>query len=475
MDLSLHPHWAVWCVVVPLLASGLAVLVPRWGKNISLIGAVLTLIVVGGATLQLLGHGPQRIEIGSWGAPLGIQLQLDGPALMMLWTTTLVSVPITLYARDYFLTPQQQIRFWPLWLLLWSTMNMLYLSADLFNLYITLELISLVAVVLVALAGPNAIRAAIRYLLMNLLGSLCFLLAVALMYGAYGMLDINMLAEQVEATPLTGLALALMSIGLLLKSALFPLHIWLPPAHAGAPAPVSAVLSALVVKASFYLLLLLWLTVYSTLVTRELTTLVGLLGIGAILWGSLQALRASRLKQLVAYSTVAQLGYIGLAITLIDVAAWQPVLTFIIAHACAKGAMFLAAGNFQRAAGHDRMALISAALRALPLSVFAFALAGISLIGLPPSGGFLAKWLLLSAALDSGRWLIALALVGSGLLTALYVFRVLERAMRPGAALKPAGRVSPLMEWSALGLGLLAIILGFAGMGITQIVAEWSA
>ncbi len=473
MDLSLHPHWAVWCIVVPLLASGLAVLVPRWGKTVGVVGALLTLLAVGGATLHLLAHGPQRIEIGGWGAPLGIQLQLTGPALMMLWMTALVSVPITLYACDYFVTRSQQLRFWPLWLLLWATMNMLYLSADLFNLYITLELISLVAVVLVALAGPKAIRAAIRYLLMNLLGSLCFLLAVALMYGAYGMLDIKMLAEQVEATPLTGLALALMSIGLLLKSALFPLHIWLPPAHAGAPAPVSAVLSALVVKASFYLMLLLWLTLYSSLVTHGLTTLIGVLGIGAILWGSVQALRAARLKQLVAYSTVAQLGYIGLAITLIDVAAWQPVLTFMIAHACAKGAMFLAAGNFQRAAGHDRMALISTALRALPVSVFAFALAGVSLIGLPPSGGFLAKWLLLSAALDSGRWLIALALVGSGLLTALYIFRVLERAMRPGANLQPVGRVSPLMEWSAFGLGLLAILLGFAGVGITQIVAEW--
>ena len=472
VDLSLHPHWAVWCIAIPLLGGGWAVLVPRWGKPIALVTALLTLLVVAGALLQLVQQGVQRIEIGAWGAPLGIQLQLDGPSMMMLLTTAIVGLPITLYAGDYFRSRQQHIRFWPLWLLLWAAMNMLYLSADLFNLYVTLELISLTAVVLVALAGQYAVRAAIRYLLINLLGSLCFLLAVALLYAAYGVLDIALLAERIQSTPLSRLALALMTVGLLLKSALFPFHIWLPPAHAGAPAPVSALLSALVVKTSFYLLVALWLRLYAPLVTQGLMNLVGLLGMAAILWGSLQALRATRLKQLVAYSTVAQLGYIGLALTLIDVAPWQPILIFISAHACAKAAMFMAAGNFQRAAGHDRMASLSAALRALPVSVFAFALAGISLIGLPPSGGFVAKWLLLTAALDSGRILIVLALLGSGLLTALYVFRVLERAVRPGAQLQMVGKVSPLMEWSALALGLLAAALGFAGMGMIHIIGE---
>lgn len=475
MGLSDHPFWALWTLVVPLFAGGAALLWPQRSSVIGPGAALLTGIAVAGTLLQLLAHGPQQFALGGWDTPLGIHLHLDGPAMLMLLITALVGLPVSLYARDYFAGSVQQARFWPLWLLLWAGMNALYLSADLFNLYVTLELVSLTAVALVALAGQAAVRAALRYLLVSLLGSLCFLLAVALLYGAYGALDMTLLAERLEVTPLTALALALMTLGLLLKSALFPLHGWLPPAHAGAPAPVSALLSALVVKASFYLLLLLWLVLYPPLVTGFLTGLIGWLGVAAILWGSVQALRTARLKQLVAYSTVAQLGYIGLALTLIDAAPWQPILVFILAHACAKAAMFLAAGNIQQVAGHDRLATLSPALRASPLSVFAFALAGISLIGLPPSGGFLAKWLLLGAALDSGRFAVAVALVGGGLLTAAYVFRALGRALRPGTgrAFESAGTVSPLMAWSTLGLGLLSIALGFSGVGIDRILMEW--
>jgi formate hydrogenlyase subunit 3/multisubunit Na+/H+ antiporter MnhD subunit len=146
-----------------------------------------------------------------------------------------------------------------------------------------------------------------RYLLVSLLGSLAYLLGVALLYHTFGSVDIALLAEQMEPSPAVWAAMGLMSAGLLLKTALFPLHFWLPPAHASAPAPVSALLSALVVKASFYILLRLWLEIFP-LTNSALGQLLGLLGAAAVLWGGLQALRQTQLKMLIAYSTVSQLG-----------------------------------------------------------------------------------------------------------------------------------------------------------------------
>ena len=205
------------------------------------------------------------------------------------------------------------------------------------------------------------------------------------------------------------------------------MHFWLPPAHASAPAPVSAVLSALVVKASFYILLRLWLAIFAD-ISEGVAALFGLLGAGAVLWGSLQALRQTRVKLLVAYSTVAQIGYLFLAYPLasgMGVTAWSAMAYLAFSHALAKAAMFLAAGNLMHFGGHDRIADLDRVVQRLPLTAGAFALAGVSIMGLPPSGGFNGKWLLLQAALTQGRWDIVGVILLGGLLAAGYIFKVL--------------------------------------------------
>jgi multicomponent Na+:H+ antiporter subunit D len=365
--------------------------------------------------------------------------------------------------------------FWPLWLFLWASLNALLLSRDLFNLYVTLELLGLSAVALVALAGaPVALAAAMRYLLVSLLGSLAFLLGVALVYAAHGTLDLPHL-KAATAGPVATVALGLMTAGLLLKTALFPLHFWLPPAHANAPAPVSALLSALVVKASFYLLLRLWFEVFAGAVTRAAMEFLGALGAAAVLWGSCQALRQPRLKLLVAYSTVAQLGYLFLLFPLTAAAhggftAWAGGLYFVLAHACAKTVMFLSAGNLMRAAGHDRLADLGETARAMPLSTFAFALAAASVIGLPPSGGFIAKWLMLNAALGDGQWWWALVMAAGTLLAAAYALRVLRLPFVDAAPVAATRAVPRSLEWTALGLALVTLGLGFCGAPLLELL-----
>ena len=455
--------WGPLLILLPLAGGVVCFVFPVSAKPLGLLTLALVGLAVAGLGWQLLGHGVYHHAVGGWGAPLGIDLAADGLSLLMLAMTALVGFGTSLYATGYF-KPAHSIRFWPLWLLLFGALNALFLSGDLFNLYVSLELVGLSAVALTALqGGRDALTGAMRYLLATLLGSLLYLLGVALLYHGFGTVDLGLLSERVTPSPVAWAALGLMSAGLILKTALFPLHFWLPPAHASAPAPVSAVLSALVVKASFYILLRLWLAIFSD-ISGGVAGLFGLLGAGAVLWGSLQALRQTRVKLLVAYSTVAQIGYLFLAYPLasgMGATAWSAMAYLALSHALAKAAMFLAAGNMRQFGGHDRIADLDRVVQRLPLTVGAFALAGVSIMGLPPSGGFNGKWLLLQAALAQGRWdLVGIILLG-GLLAAGYIFKVLGNAFTQAPRTHEPIVVPARMQWAAMLLAAGAILVGF--------------
>lgn len=464
--------WGVVLILLPLM-GGMACFV--WSRIAKILGLILTFVgvlSVVGLGWQIMSKGVYHHAVGGWGAPLGINLYADGLSLLMLSVTALVGFGISVYSSGYF-ERQHSTRFWPLWLLMLAALNALFFSADIFNLYVTLELMGLAAVALAALTGSrDALSGAMRYLLASLLGSLSFLFGVALLYHSFGSVDIAILAVQVKASPATWAAFGLLGAGLVLKTALFPLHFWLPPAHASAPAPVSALLSALVVKASFYILLRLWLEIFSPL-SGDVNTVFGVLGVAAVLWGTLQALRQTRLKLLVAYSTVAQIGYLFLAFPLAmasSVTAWSGAAYLMLSHAFAKAAMFLAAGNMLRFGGHDRIADLDRVVQRLPLTVAAFALAGVSIMGLPPSGGFIGKWLLLEVALEQGKWGIVVVIVLGGLLAAGYVFKVIGQAFAQSGAMQESKAVPASMEWAALLLAFVAILLGFLASPVLSLV-----
>jgi formate hydrogenlyase subunit 3/multisubunit Na+/H+ antiporter MnhD subunit len=228
-------------------------------------------------------------------------------------------------------------------------------------------------------------------------------------------------------------------------------------------------LSALVVKGSFILVVRLWFDVMPALLSQAAAQLLAALGAAAIVFGSVLALRQARLKMLIAYSTVAQLGYLFLmfplaapgSAPLVSLGAWTGGLLQAISHACAKAAMFMAAGLIAQALGHDHVARLGGVSRALPMTVLAFGLGGLSLMGLPPSGGFVAKWLLLMAAIDTGQWWWGLVILAGGLLTGSYVFRVLTRALAdPDGSGPRAAAVSRRREAVVLALALISMLLG---------------
>lgn len=458
--------WLLASVLAPLLGAVVALAAGRRGAAaVGLVSALLTAITAGLLAWEVATGGALRYAVGGWGAPLGIELRVDGFSAAMVAFTGMVGAGVCAYAAAYFSRDgghhhdaQHQWLFWPLWLLCWCGLNASYVAADLFHLYVTLELQSLAAVSLIALAGGAATAAALRYLMLALTGSLLFVVGVELLYASHATLDITQLAQRVERGITAWLAAALMIAGLLVKAALFPLHFWLPPAHGGAPAPVSAALSALVVKAGFYLVARLWLDLFGGVTPAQVAVLLGALGAAAVLWGGVLALQQQRLKPLIAYSTVAQIGYLFMLFPLADnPQALTAVVVLAASHAAAKAALFMCAGSLQSAYGHDRLDGLDGFGARLPLTVLAFALASMSLIGLPPSGGFTGKWLLVQASMGSGQWWWALAIVAGGLLSAAYLFRVLARAFREPAASAPRVTDQRVMQGSSLALALLAI------------------
>lgn len=436
------------------------------------------LLIAAGVVIEFARSGTTLVYvIGGWQPPLGIALRADGLAATMMAITAVVICAVGVFAGADFRTPsgsaesRSPFSFWILLLGIWSALNMVFVSGDLFTLYVALELVTFAAVPLVCLDGrAETLQAALRYLLFALIGSVLYLGGVVLLYGAYGTLDIALLSQRVQPQNVTFAAAALITVGLLAKTALFPLHIWLPPAHAGAPAAGSAVLSALVVKASFFITVRFWFDVMPGVPGYVASQLIAALGGMAIVFGSVLALRQERLKLLIAYSTLAQIGYLflmfGLAFDLQSGRIESGValsggMLQAMSHATAKAAMFMAAGLIYAGLGHDRITGLGGIGRALPLSVAAFALGGIALVGVPPGGAALAKDLLLQATTETGQWWWGAVIQVGGTFTSAYLLLVLAHALMPAASpISLRVAVPRSQEIAALVLAVCSLLLG---------------
>jgi multicomponent Na+:H+ antiporter subunit D len=478
--IAAHPAWPALAVTLP---AGAAVLVLLLGRRslpwLPVAAGLAQLLVAAMLAVAVATAGATTLALGGWPLPLGIALRVDALAVLFVALSALLALVVTpaAWQPDHADGAAGARAFWPLWLMLQSGLSTAFLSADLFNLYVALEVTTLAGVALVAAGGTAALEAQLRYLLQATLGSMLYLMGVALIYAERGALDIALAAGGAPTLPLL-LAALLLTAGLLIKTAVWPLHVWLPPAHGAAPPPVSALLSGLVVKASLYLVIRLWFELFASVLPPPAWWLLGYLGAGAVLWGSLLALRQERLKLMIAYSTVAQLGYMLFVFPLAGaggggaLAAWQGSLLQLLAHAIAKAAMFLAAGALIAGQGGDSRGAMAGATRRMPMPMMALGLAGLSILGLPPSGGFLAKWLLLRTAIESGAWLLAAVLIGGGLMAAGYLFRFLLPALRPVPA---GGGDRPLppdaMAVAALVLALLSVTLGLATAPVLAVLA----
>ncbi len=474
-------------VGLPILVATLSLFFRSRGKAVvGLLGSLLTAGLALIAFVEVAQLGSVIHILGGWEPPLGILLRMDPLAVVFIGMTALVGVFISLFAWWYFRAQESTngkfSLFWPLWLFLWAGLNGLFLSNDLFNLFVTIEVIGICAVALAVLSGKtDSLFAGLRYLLAAITGSMAYLFGVALIYGSTGTLDLGLLGQILEPGKTTTFALLVITFGLMVKMAGFPFHFWLPPAHSSALAPVSALLSALVVKGAFYILLRLWAEVFGISLTYAGGQLIGLAGAVAVIWGSWQAFMQTNLKLIIAHSSVAQLGYLLMIFPLLILApgvvagsadwlspAWTAGVYQVMAHAFAKASFFLSAGIIIMAQGHDHKGSLRDLASRMPMTTMAIGIAGVSLIGLPPSGGFFAKWMLLKGVFLSGQlWWAPVILTGS-FLTAGYVFMLLRLAFAPARDQEPFRPVPHSLQVVALLLALGSFLIVFPAENLIQ-------
>jgi multicomponent Na+:H+ antiporter subunit D len=466
-------------VLVPAVVGVVCLPLPRRLQVVvGLVGAALTSLIGLGVVAAVVAEGPLEHILAGWDPPLGIALRADGLSAAFVALTSVVALAIAFVAASEEAATGERAGFWVLSSLAWSGLNGVFLAGDLFNAYVALEILGLAAVGLVALGGRGAPAAALRYLVVAVLGSLLFLLMVALVYGATGTLDIAQAAELLPPER-ARLPLALATLGLALKCALAPMHAWLPPAHAGAPAAVSPLLSALVVKGAFYLVLRLWTDLFP--IDAELALVAGLLGALGVVWGGLLALRQDHLKRIVAYSTVAQVGYLFLALPLLALpgqrdAMLAAAVTMALAHGLAKAAMFVAAGSLLLGTGTDHIDGLKGASRSQRMLTAGMMMATVSLIGLPLSLGFAAKWEYALVATETGSWWVLAVLVLGSLLAAAYLVRPVASLLRDADDTHKGPRVTPAARPAAqrhvpVILGLAAVVTGLLAAPLAQLVS----
>ena len=459
MNLSAdHP---VLLVLVPLAFSALCPVVSILRRKFVFPWA---LAGVGGTSFlawSLIGKvtptRPVTYNVSGWPPPWGIQIRIDFTGLWMICIITGICLLLTVYSLRYVeheLKPERLTYYYTLFLLIFTAMIGFCITGDLFNLFVFMEIFSITSYALVAISGEKkSIRAALKYLLMGATSSLLVLLSIAFLYSLTGNLNMLEISRTLARTPMkyipvAAVALVLFIVGFAVKSALFPLHIWLPEAHSIAPSPISAMLSALVIKMGVFGILRLLFTVYGPGFARQsaswhnITVILTWAGAVSIVAGSSMAIIQRNLKVMIAYSSVAYIGYIILGINLLNNQGTTGGLFYILAHAMGKSCFFLVAGCFIYLHGARYISDLRGLGRTMPVTAGAFALTSMSIVGLPPTAGFMGKWYILWGCFRKGGYaLVVLALIGS-LLSAVYCFRVVYYLFFTG----PREEAVPLRE-----------------------------
>jgi multicomponent Na+:H+ antiporter subunit D len=376
-------------------------------------------------------QGKFTYHLGGWAPPFGIELMADPITAFLLLTFSGISFVVLLFAYDVLpqeIKPKVVTRYHALYLVLLAALLGIVMSNDFFNVYVFLEISSIAAAALVAVNGDKlAMEASIKYLIMSTLGSGTVLMGISGIYMVTGYLNLDFIARGLPAAfaqyPLTVLmTLAMLVVGIAVKAALFPLHVWLPDAHGSAPTSSSAILSGLVVKVYIAVLLKLLYRVFPLEFVRTLPLQGSLLVMATlgIFVGSILAIRQKDIKKMLAYSTVAQVGYVFLGIGLFSEKAMIGAILHVFNHAVMKSMLFLSAGLLIKYSGRRKISDLAGLGSTYPLPMIAFSVGALSMVGIPPLSGFMSKWYLGLGALEANQLFFLLVLLISSLLNGFY-------------------------------------------------------
>ena len=429
-------------VVLPLIVSAIIAFMPssRWPWIISMITLVVHLFISFELLSMVQISGVILYEFGNWQPPWGIAFKIDGINIGLQIIFSSFVLITTFYSRKIFLSeihPEDSGKAYSLWLLAVGSLNGIILTNDIFNLFVFLEISALSSISLIALgAGMNrkALLAAFNYLIIGAIGATFYVIGVGFAYSMTGTLNMSDLVIQLSQYSTGQLAIfagmSFMLIGLMVKSAVFPLHLWLPPAYTYAPSAVSTLFAALATKAILYFFVRLIyevFTFYDHYLIIFLDYVLMPLSVTAIFVGTIIAIYQDDIKKLLAYSSIAQIGYITLAFSMNDQSGIAAGFIHIFNHALIKGGLFMAIGYFAFSS-QDRVTLssINGYGQKYPITSFALLICGVSLIGIPLTNGFVSK-LYLFQALYYNHMFITIALIAiSSALAVIYFWKIVE-------------------------------------------------
>jgi multicomponent Na+:H+ antiporter subunit D len=440
VPLELMDHLPVLAVLLPFLAAPLVVLIGsrRLAWPIAFAAVIGAFVVSMLLLIEVARTGVVSYHMGGWAPPLGIEYRIDMANAFVLVLVSAMAAVILPYMRHSIaqeLPKRHTALFYALFLLCFTGLMGVTVTGDAFNIFVFLEISSLSTYVLIALGSyrdRRALTTAYNYLIMGTIGATFFVIGIGFLYMATGTLNLADLAERIAAledSRTVHAAFGFIVVGIGLKVAMYPLHLWLPNAYTYAPSAVSAFLAATATKVAIYVLLRFLFSVFTPDFAFEAAALkyiIVLVAVMAMFAASFIAIFQNNFKKMLAYSSLAQIGYMLLGIGMLSETALTGSIVHLFNHAITKAALFLAVGAFVLRSGGAFYRDLEGMGRVMPFTSAAVVIGGLSLIGIPGTAGFVSKWLLVQAAFEQGWWWMALLIVASSLLAVIYVWRAIE-------------------------------------------------
>lgn len=482
---ALTDHLPVLQVIVPLLAAPVCVIFKerRASRALAIAASWLCLYISVSLLGTVLDHGAISYALGGWAAPYGIEYRVDVVNAYVLVIVSAVAAVVMPFGRSeegLDVDPSRVHLYYAALLLCLCGLLGMAVTGDAFNIFVFLEISSLASYTLIATGkGRRALRAAYSYLVMGTIGGTFYLIGIGLLYQVTGTLNIGDLAVRLEPVMQSRevvVAFAFLVVGLGIKLALFPLHQWLPNAYTYAPAKVSAFLAATATKVGVYVLLRVLFGIFGVAFVfgqLELHKLLVPLSLAAMFIGSIAAIAQTNIKRLLAYSSIAQIGYMTLGIAMANVSGLTGGIVHLFNHAMMKGGLFLVVACVVARTGSARIEDMAGLGKQMPVTMAAFVVGGLSLIGVPATVGFVSKWYLVQGALQRGwNWAAVLILLSS-LLAVVYVWRVLEVVYfrdRPAGApdVTEVGAAMRIPTWILIGASVVFGLQANLTVGVAE-------
>lgn len=467
-------------VVLPLIVAGLLPLAGKVSRRVlpdllanATLLALLVYAVVAGR--GLIAGGPVLQQLSWLGETVNLRLALDGFSLFMLMAVALVGLAAALFSIDYMEHYGAKANFYALYLVMIAGMNGLILATDLFSVYVFLEVAAIASYALVAFGlGREELEAAFKYLMLSVVASAFLVAGIAVIFGLTGQLDFAAVAaglKELNAGPVLGLVTAFFLLGFGLKAALVPFHAWLPDAHPSAPAPISAVLSGLLIKVSgVYAMTRIFLNVFG--LTPALSAVLMGLGAVSIVVAALLALGQKDMKRMLAYSSISQVGYVVLGIGIGTPLGLAGGLFHLFNHALAKGLLFLTSGSVQQATGTRNMDEMGGLAKRMPVTAVTNLVGALSIAGVPPLNGFWSKLIIIVALIQAGHPVYAVIAVLASVLT-LWYYLLMQRKAFFGRLNEKWAAVKEAPFWMTASVVLLALLCVGVGILFSSTVTTW--